>query len=130
MDISEEQDLSIAIMNLISIEEHLAFNLMKTKKKEYIVVLNSVRKLRKELLKKIVVDPEAENWCISKHLLAATMRLMETGAKYLETKPEKAAVFYKNAFDLYNLFWLLQKVGKNEPDERNREESIEMEAED
>ena len=32
MDLSSDEDLSIAIMNLISIEEHLFFTGMKTKK--------------------------------------------------------------------------------------------------
>ena len=34
--------------------------------------------MRKLLLKEIIKDYEGENWCISKHLLAAAMRLSVT----------------------------------------------------
>src|SRR3989344_5910136 len=83
MDLSSDQDLSIAIMNLISIEEHFFFTGIKTGKANYFDLLNQVRALRKELLKKIIKDYEGEVWCISKHLLAASMRLMEVGNKAL-----------------------------------------------
>jgi hypothetical protein len=39
--------------------------------------------MRKELLAKIIKEYEGENWCISKHLLASSMRLMEVGTKML-----------------------------------------------
>lgn len=106
MDLSSDQDLSIAIMNLISIEEHFFFTAEKTGKSGYLDLLNQVRSLRKELLKKIIKDYEGEVWCISKHLLAASMRLMEVGTKQLgRGKKEEAEDLFKKAFDLYSLFW-------------------------
>lgn len=106
MDLSSDQDLSIAIMNLISIEEHFFFTGIKTGKNSYFDLLNQVRSLRKELLKKIVKDYEGEVWCISKHLLAASMRLMEVGTKALgQGKKAEAEDLFKKAFDLYSLFW-------------------------
>ena len=75
LDLSSDEDLSIAIMNLISIEEHFFFTANKTGKPEYFDLLQEARKMRGELLKKIVKDPEGEIWCISKHLLATSMRL-------------------------------------------------------
>src|SRR4030042_2910230 len=106
LDLSSDEDLSIAIMNLISIEEHFFFTGAKTGKSEYYDLLSTAREMRKELLKKIVKDPEGEVWCISKHLLAATMRLMEVGTKYLSQgkNVEAQDLFYK-AYDLYSLFW-------------------------
>jgi len=83
LDLSSDQDLSIAIMNLLSIEEHLIFSGAKTNKTNYYDLVKDVREIRKELLKKIVKDYEGEVWCISKHLLAASMRLMEVGTKQL-----------------------------------------------
>jgi len=83
MDLSCDQDLTFAIMNLVSIEEHFIFTGAKTGKNEYYDLVNETRKIRKELLQKIVKDPEGEVWCISKHLLAAAMRLMEVGSKQL-----------------------------------------------
>ena len=81
VDLSTEEDLSIAIMNLISLEEHFFFTGAKTDKPEYFDLLNEVRSIRKELLARIVDRHEGETWCITKHLLAATMRLIEGGTK-------------------------------------------------
>ncbi len=69
MDLSSDQDLSIAIMNLISIEEHLIFSGAKTGKTHYYDLVEEVREMRKNLLKTIIKDYEGEVWCISKHLL-------------------------------------------------------------
>jgi hypothetical protein len=94
LDLSSDQDLSIAIMNLVSIEEHFFFTYSKTNKEKYLDLLQEVREIRKSLLKKIVKNPEGEEWCISKHLLAASMRLMEVGTKQLSLgKKEEAKAF-------------------------------------
>lgn len=126
-DIMEKQDLCIAVMHLINIEEHLAFTAMKTKRKEYMEVLNSVRKLRIKLLKILLKNKEGELWCVSKHLLSATMRLMETSSNYLEQNKEKAYDIMKNAFDTYSLFWFLQGIGGFDNDRRVRKKSKQME---
>ena len=106
LDLSSDQDLSIAIMNLISIEEHFFFTGVKTGKSEYYDLLNQAREIRKELLKKIIKEYEGEVWCISKHLLAATMRLMEVGTKYLgQGNKKEAEDLFSKAYDLYSLFW-------------------------
>lgn len=106
LDLSSDEDLSLAIMNLISIEEHFFFTGAKTGKDEYFDLLNTAREMRKELLKKIIKDYEGEVWCISKHLLAASMRLMEVGTKQLgQGKKEEAKDLFSKAYDLYSLFW-------------------------
>jgi hypothetical protein len=111
LDLSKKEDLSIAVIHLINIEDHLAFTAMKTGKEEYLKVLDSVRELRKKLMKKLVINKEGEMWCISKHLLAATMRLLETGEKCIGNDDKEANELFKDAFDVYSLFWFLQKVG-------------------
>jgi len=106
MDLSSDEDLSVAIMNLVGIEEHFFFTAEKTGKKEYYDYLYEVREIRKVLLKKIVGEPEGEIWCISKHLLAASYRLMEVGTKQLTIKnKEEAYDLFGKAFKLYTLFW-------------------------
>jgi hypothetical protein len=106
LDLSSDEDLSIAIMNLISIEEHFFFTANKTGKTEYYDLLSTAREMRKELLKRIVKDPEGEVWCISKHLLAASMRLMEVGTKALTRNNKKDAEdLFKKSYQLYSLFW-------------------------
>jgi len=106
LDLSSDQDLSIAIMNLVSIEEHFFFTGAKLQKPEYFDLLQEARKMRGELLRKIVKEPEGEVWCISKHLLAASMRLMEVGTKQQGMgKKEEARDLFQKAYDLYSLFW-------------------------
>jgi hypothetical protein len=127
LDLSSDEDLSIAIMNLISIEEHFFFTGAKTGKPEYYDLLNTAREMRKDLLKRIIKEYEGEVWCISKHLLSASMRLMEVGTKAL-TKGDKkqAEEMFSKAYELYSLFWGLnlkminmgdvKKVGENQLD--------------
>ncbi|VVB52550.1 Uncharacterised protein [uncultured archaeon] len=106
LDLSADEDLSIGIMNLISIEEHLFFTAQKTGKDEYYLLLKETREMRKGLLKEIVKDYEGEVWCISKHLLAASMRLMEVGTKELgKGNDQKAKELFSKAYDLYTMFW-------------------------
>lgn len=111
LDLSLDQDLSIGLMNLVSLEEHFIFSFMKTSDKRYLEMLEQVRELRKRLLKKIVKENDGENWCISKHLLATSMRLMEVGNKYLHSGNKKKAenIFY-DAFNIYSMFWAVNGV--------------------
>ncbi len=106
LDLSSGEDLSIGIMNLISIEEHLFFTSQKLKEPKYLKLLNEIRQMRTELLKEIIKDYEGEVWCISKHLLAASMRLMEVGTKELKKKRTKEAwALFEKSYQLYSLFW-------------------------
>ncbi len=106
IDLSSKEDLAVAIMNLISIEEHLFFTYNKTNDKKYLEILNETRELRKEYLAQIVKNPEGEIWCISKHLLSASMRFMEVGTKKLnEGRKEEAEELFKKSYDLWNIFW-------------------------
>ena len=109
LDLSSDQDLSIALMNLISLEEHFFFSGAKTKKPGFYDLLNTVRSMRKELMERIVDKSSVEGgevWCISKHLLAASMRLMEVGTKALGAgKKKDAEAMFEKAYDLYSLFW-------------------------
>lgn len=108
LDLSLGEDLSIGIMNLISLEEHFFFSFVKTYDGKYLSMLDQTREIRKKLLKKIVKENKAEDWCQSKHLLAATMRLTEVGTKYLhDGKRKEAEEMFIEAFNLYSLFWAI-----------------------
>ncbi|MDR1694282.1 MAG: hypothetical protein LBR70_03715 [Lactobacillaceae bacterium] len=105
-DLSSDQDLTIAIMNLISIEEHLMFSGAKTSKTSYYDLIESVRETRKNLMQKVIPQYEGEVWCISKHLLATSMRLMEVGTKQQSLGNKKEAYnLFNQAYDMYCLFW-------------------------
>lgn len=108
-DLSTDEDLSLAIMNLVSLEEHFFFTAEKTKKDGYFDLLAQVRELRKSLLAKMIPRHEGETWCVAKHLLAATMRLMEVGTK-LQTdgNAEESRAMFHRAYEVYSLFWALR----------------------
>lgn len=109
VDLSTEEDLSLAVMNLISLEEHFFFTGAKTGKTDYFDLLSEVRSLRKELLAKMIDKHEGETWCISKHLLAATMRLVEVGTKlHSDGKKNEAREMLDNAYKMYSIFWGLR----------------------
>lgn len=105
IDLSRDEDLSIALMNIISLEEHFYFTAMKTGNEGYLEMAGSIRDIRKKLLAKIVTNPQGEEWCISKHLLASSMRLIEAGTKELGKNKDYAGFLFKSAFQLYSLFW-------------------------
>jgi hypothetical protein len=105
-DLSSDQDLTIAIMNLISIEEHLMFSGAKTGKTSYYDLIEQIRETRKNLMQKVIPEYEGEVWCISKHLLSASMRLMEVGTKQQSLKhKEEAYKLFDQSYELYCLFW-------------------------
>jgi len=109
IDLSTEEDLSIAVMNLISLEEHFFFTGAKTKKDEYFNLLDEIRETRKMLLQKLIDKHEGETWCISKHLLATTMRLIEVGTKlHSDKKYDEAREIFNQAHKIYSLFWALR----------------------
>ena len=108
-DLSSDQDLTIAIMNLISIEEHLVFSGAKTGKTSFYDLIEDVRETRKKLMQKIIPSYEGEVWCISKHLLASSMRLMEVGTKQQSLgHKEEAYSLFNQAYELYCMFWGLK----------------------
>lgn len=105
LDLSRDEDLSIGLMNLISLEEHLFFTHEKTGNEKHLEMLSEIRRIRTESMEEIVNDTEGEEWCISKHLLSASMRLKETGDKMIERDRDKAREFYDKSFSLYSMFW-------------------------
>jgi DNA-binding protein H-NS len=109
VDLSTTEDLSLAVMNLISLEEHFFFTGVKLGKDEYFDSSNEIRNLRKELLKELMPNHEGETWCISKHLLSTTMRLIEVGNKLQsEDKKEEAKKMFERAYKIYSIFWALK----------------------
>ena len=110
LDLSSDQDLSIAVMNLVSLEEHFFFSGGKTGETGFYDLINIVREMRKDMMDKLVNKNVAgeggEVWCISKHLLAASMRLFEVGTKALgDGEQAEAYAMFGRAYDLYSLFW-------------------------
>lgn len=131
IDLSTEEDLSIAVMNLLSLEEHFFFTGAKTEKTEYYDLLHETREIRKALLGRMIKNTEGESWCVSKHLLATVMRLMEVGTKLqAEGKKELAEETFQFAYRIYNLFFALRlKIIKapEVPDLLKKQEPLSLE---
>lgn len=109
LDLEVWEDLSIGLMNLVSLEEHAFFSYAKTNNDKFLSILDRVREMRKRLLKLIVKnDDGSETWCMSKHFLASSMRMFEVGNRMLhEGKRKESQQFYRDAAELYGLFWKL-----------------------
>ena len=124
-DLSSDQDLTIAVMNLISIEEHLVFSGAKTGKTSFYDLVEDVREIRKNLMQKLIPAYEGEVWCISKHLLASSMRIMEVGTKQQNLGNKKEAYkLFNQAYELYCLFWGLNMNMLNIKDVKWVEDSM------
>ena len=109
VDLSTAEDLSLAVMNLISLEEHFFFTGAKTGEASYFELGGEVREERKKLLAELMPNHEGETWCAAKHLLAATMRLVEVGNKFQSTGDKTAATKkFRQAYRLYSIFWALK----------------------
>jgi len=109
VDLSTAEDLSLAVMNLISLEEHFFFTGVKVGNDAYFDTSQEVRDMRKELLSKLMPQHEGETWCISKHLLSTTMRLVEVGNKLQsEGKKPEAKQMFEKAYKVYSIFWALK----------------------
>ena len=129
LDLSAGEDLSIALMNIVSLEEHSFFSYVKTKDEKFLEILEVCRELRKRLLAKIVKkDDDSEKWCMSKHLLSSSMRMYEVGNRYLhEKKTDEAKQSYEDAAELYALFWKLNLGNKLDNKDIVSENSISYE---
>jgi len=107
VDITTEEDLMFAVMNLISLEEHFYMAFCQTKKDIYLELHDEIRKLRRKAMEKLIVNTESQVWCISKHLLACAMRLKEVADKVKDEKLRKE--LYEYSFDMIKIFKLIHK---------------------
>src|SRR3990167_5081600 len=109
VDLSAAEDASVAVMNLISLEEHFFFTASKTGDASYHDISKDIRAMRTRVMEGLIDKHEGETWCATKHLLSATMRLIEVGNRYnAEGQKEKAKQFFADAYRLYTIFWSLK----------------------
>jgi len=119
-DISLFFDLAHLVMNLIEMEEHLAFSYSKTGKEEYAMLITKIRKIRAKYLKliNIKMDDNSEAWCLGKHLFSAWYRSYEVFEKLLQIgEVELADEIRKIPLELMEIYVFLKSregVKKNE----------------
>lgn len=116
-DLSIDEDAAFALMHMISLEEHLLMTCERTGDDFYPGMLLAVREKRKRLLESMFGGkvPEGETWCIAKHLLGCSMRLMETGVKKLSSGNRNGAkADFRAAVDMWGMFFVITgKVDRN-----------------
>ena len=96
LDLSSDQDLTIALMNLAVLERN--FGLSGE-------LMDVVSDIRQDLMKKIVA-PSSDKWEVTKYLLAESMQLMVDGNRALDAgKNKDAYALYNRSYELYSLFW-------------------------
>jgi hypothetical protein len=65
--------------------------------------------MRKTLLARMIPKTEGESWCISKHLLATSMRLIEVGTKLrFDGKTKEAEETFQFAYKAWSMFFALR----------------------
>ena len=85
LDLSSDQDLTVALMNLLAIEDEFEY----------------VRDVRQELMSRIVAR-NTNIWKESEKLLGAAMHLIDDGNK---VTGDAAYKLYNRAYELYSMFW-------------------------
>ena len=109
VDLSAAEDASVAVMNLISLEEHFFFTASKTGDASYHDISKDIRAMRTRVMEGLVDKYEGETWCATKHLLSASMRLIEVGNRYNAAgEKEKMKQSFADAYRLYSIFWALK----------------------
>jgi len=89
LDLSSDQDLTVALMNLIVLEDLSA---------NYPELYSMVHDMRVELMSRVVHGVDDVRY-VSKHLLGDAMRLIDDGNKTGDYGS------YDRAYELYSLFW-------------------------
>ena len=68
---------------------------------------------------KLLTNPQAEEWCISKHLLSASMRFMECGNK--AAGKSDSDEYYDSAYILFTQFFHLNNLSIINEDSKESE---------
>lgn len=110
-DVGMTEDMVFALKNLIAIEDHAINSFNMSEDKKWLEVCDTIRKIRTKWISLIVKKEESHIWCISKHLLASYMGMVEVGNRFLSVGQDKESKeAFKDANTLYLLFLLLNDV--------------------
>ena len=98
LDLSADQDLTIAIMNLIKLE-----NLLDgVGVSDGYDLCGAIRDMRHRLMGRVVSDKAGELWNMSLYLLGTAIDFMERG---FATTGASAYEMFDKAYEVYSLFW-------------------------
>ena len=122
LDLSWKEDLTMAVMNLISAEEHASQSFITSKDEKWLKVLEELRKIRTRWMELLVKedDKRSQVWCLSKHLLASSMRLSEVSNKLKELqRNDESKKMIVDSGDLLGAFYF---INDKEEEPENEEE--------
>ena len=94
LDLSSDQDLTVALMNLIAVEDMVNAGALG----------DMVRDVREKLMRPIVRD--MDNAEMLRDLLGGAMRMMDDGCDLLANGKQSAAYdAFNRSYELYSVFW-------------------------
>ena len=93
-DVGLAQDLSFALKNLIAAEDHCAVSFATTGDAKWKKLNDELRRIRSKCLTLIVKKDESHLWCLTKHILAASMGLQEVANRFNQTNQNTEADFF------------------------------------
>ena len=94
LDLSSDQDLTVALMNLIAVEDMVNAGALG----------DMVRDVREKLMRPIVRD--MDNAEMLRDLLGGAMRMMQDGCDLLANGKQSAAYdAFNRSYELYSVFW-------------------------
>lgn len=102
-DLGLKSEMSMAIANLVNMEEHLSMTVASTGDIKHLEVLSEIRKLRANYMKQYVgnVKLRGQLWCFLKHTFATAYRLTEVSTKnFALGNKDEAVNNLKDAKDL------------------------------
>ena len=111
-DLGLKDEMSFAIANLINMEEHLSLTIANSKNKDYIPILEEVRKLRAKYMKQYAGNElKFQNWCFLKHTLATAYRLIEVATKNIALgNNDNAIENMQDSKDLFELAFIITQI--------------------
>lgn len=95
LDLSSDQDLTIAVMNLIKLEKLL----------DGYDIKDDVRDMRCRLMGRVVPNGDEKNWDMSQYLLEKSVELMGNGMQEIGIDSGLAYKMFDDSYEFYSMFW-------------------------
>lgn len=101
LDLSADQDLTIAVMNLIKLEKLLDGTCMSGG----CDMAGAVYDMRCNLMGRIVLDIKSDLWDMSVQLLGNAMDLLDSGLQQIGIDDKSAYELFNRSYEFYSMFW-------------------------
>jgi len=110
LDVGKSEDMLQGIIDMVSTEWHCNLSFAMTHDKKYLELKSIMRDMRQKWLGAIV-KPEAQNFCITKHLASVCKSKEEVGNRCLkEGKIEEAKEEFEDCALIYGLIITINEL--------------------